>query len=98
MKYLLDTDHISILQNPKAAYHQQLTPRALANAGDIVVSMASLHEQAMGCNTYIARARSPEGVAHGYDLLRRVLETFSNFSVMPFDLQAANEFETLRAA
>jgi tRNA(fMet)-specific endonuclease VapC len=37
-------------------------------------------------------------VAHGYDLLRRVLETFSNFNVMPFDLQAANEFEALRAA
>jgi len=47
MKYLLDTDHISILQDSQAAHHQQLTPRVLANARDVVVSVASLHEQAM---------------------------------------------------
>ena len=90
MKYLLDTDHISVLQlQAGPAYTTLRTRMAQHPRTDLAVSIISLHEQVLGCHTYLQRARTTREVVHGYTLLAQVLEHFTIAPVLPFDEPAA---------
>ena len=96
MRYLLDTDHLSIVQRqPGPAYTRlmaQITQHLLA---DLAFSIISFHEQVLGCHTYISRAQSSGDVVHGYEMLARVLRDFVAAPVIPFDAAAAAVFDGL---
>jgi len=52
MNYLLDTDHISMLQWKSEPAFTQLSARlAQLSPDDYGVSVVSLHEQSLGCHT-----------------------------------------------
>ena len=96
MKYLLDTDHISILQRPKSAEYLILSARmSRHSAGDVVASVVSFHEQAIGFHARLNRARRPAEVIRGYELLQDVLTGYAANTVLPFDASAATTFDTL---
>ena len=89
MRYLLDTDHISILQRRGGAAHATLTARlARQPRNDIAFPVVSFHEQAVGAHAFINRARTAADVVRGYG--------FSAAPVLPFDSAAASHFDQLQ--
>ena len=93
MNYLLDTDHISILQRQAGpefasimAHLAPLEPSVLA------FSIISLHEQVLGCHAYINRAQSADYVIRGYRMMGQVLNAFAAAPVLLFDAAAASLF------
>ena len=99
MKFLLDTDHISILQSRTQPGFSRISTRVRRHSQkDFVYSIISFHEQTLGCNTYIARARSTNDLVRGYGILSMVLQDFRAFSVLEFDVDAAREFDSLQAS
>jgi tRNA(fMet)-specific endonuclease VapC len=98
VKYLLDTDHISILQWRTGPAFTTLTVRMAPHPRtDLALSIISLHEQTRGCHAYLQRARTAREVVHGYSLLAQVLRNFTVAPVLPFDDAAATVFAALVA-
>ncbi|WP_148594299.1 hypothetical protein [Aquisphaera giovannonii] len=60
MRFLLDTDHISILQQKAGNDFETLTSHIRSHARtEIGLSIISFHEQVMGCHTFLTRASYP---------------------------------------
>jgi tRNA(fMet)-specific endonuclease VapC len=74
LSYLLDTDHISILQRRSGPEHAALIGRiVLFAAGNFSFSIVSFHEQVLGAHTFLSRARTPRDVVRGYRLLDEII-------------------------
>jgi tRNA(fMet)-specific endonuclease VapC len=98
VKYLLDTDHVSILQRQAGSEYAMLLLRMAQHPPtDLACSIISFHEQILGCHTYISQARRTEDVIRGYAMLAQVLRDFTEALVIPFDAAAAVVFEGLIA-
>jgi tRNA(fMet)-specific endonuclease VapC len=94
VKYLLDTDHLSILQRRSSAEYVILTSRMAPHpTTDFTASVVSFHEQSLGCHTRLNRAKRPGDVIRGYELFRAVLELYSTSTVLPFDAAAASTLD-----
>lgn len=97
MKYLLDTDHLSVWQwdtMPDAAV-MKLHVDGLTD-GDVGVSVVTFHEQANGCHARLNKAKTPQELVAGYDMLGMVLASLKEFPVVPFDAAAAVELGRLQ--
>lgn len=98
MKYLLDTDHISILQRRSGPEFPILWARiSRQSRGDLGFSIVSFHEQVLGCHAYLNRARNVDDVVRGYDMLARALRLFAATPLVSFDVSASAVFEGLAA-
>jgi tRNA(fMet)-specific endonuclease VapC len=96
--YLLDTDHISILQRATGEDFARLLAQVAPCAPTaLAFSIISLHEQVVGCHTYINQARTADALVRGYAMLETVLHTFRRATVLPFDAAAAAVATTLVA-
>ena len=96
--FLLDTDHISILQREAGPeYIAILTRISQHDAMDLSFSVVSLHEQTLGCHADINRAHTSAEIVRGYGMLSRVIQAFSASPVLPFDPAAALVFDDLLA-
>ena len=97
MKFLLDTDHISILQRrSEPGLSSILTSIGRCAASAWGYSIISFQEQLLGCNKYITQSNSPADCVRGYEMLERVLRDFCGVIVLPFDLPADTLFHRLR--
>jgi tRNA(fMet)-specific endonuclease VapC len=95
--YILDTDHIGVLQRKFDPLFDVLSERISQHSqSDFFVTIVSFHEQILGWNAYIARADDPTGVVRGYSRLERILADFSRAQLLPFDEASADVFEDLR--
>jgi tRNA(fMet)-specific endonuclease VapC len=96
--YLLDTDHISILQRQSGPEFATLMAH-IAQHGppELAFSIISMHEQVLGGHTYISRARTASEVVRGYRMLAQILRDFAISPVLPFDAAAATVFDGLVA-
>lgn len=98
MKYLLDTDHISVLQHQDGVEYVILTTRmAEQHSLDFALPVVSFHEQAMGAHAYINRSKREADIFRRYAILFQILGTFSGAIVLPFDSAAATMFGDLSA-
>jgi tRNA(fMet)-specific endonuclease VapC len=98
MRFLLDTDHISILQKQSGPSYIALMARvAQVPPSDLAFCIVSFHEQVLGCNSYIAQAKSAADVIRGYWMFDRVLAAFAAAFVLPFDGHASNTYDGLVA-
>jgi tRNA(fMet)-specific endonuclease VapC len=96
MRYLLDTDHLSILQRQSGADYYNLVARmAQYPLDDFAVSIITIQEQMLGCHAYINRARYPNELVKGYDLMVRLVANFQQLPILPFDAIAAQTLEQL---
>lgn len=98
MRYLLDTDHLSVLQRQTGDAYINLSARmSQYTLEDFVISIITFHEQLLGSHTYINQARNTNDLLEGYDRMKRLLESFIVFpSVLPFDREAAMIFDNLQ--
>jgi tRNA(fMet)-specific endonuclease VapC len=99
VKYLLDTDHISIWQTKKGRDYLRLRARLDSHdLDDIACCIVSLHEQLIGCHSAIIRARHAKDVANGYRLLEGLYRHYTQSRLLPYDDRAIVAFDTLAAA
>jgi tRNA(fMet)-specific endonuclease VapC len=95
--FLFDTDHVVIIQQQTQPEFGRLIARiGQFSASDFFVSIVSFHEQVMGWNTYLSRARNAAGVVKGYRGLEQILANFAQAQVLLFDDAAADLFDDLR--
>jgi tRNA(fMet)-specific endonuclease VapC len=96
--FVLDTDLIVVLQRQsQPECNRLLRKMGMHLPKTIYYSIVSFHEQALGANQYITRAKSPAKVVRGYGMLDTVLNTYRSAPVLPFDANAAAEFDSARA-
>ena len=96
MNYVLDTDHISILQRGTGQEFAALSARMSTRPeDDFAVSIVSFHEQVVGAHTLINRGRDAKDIILGYQLLGRVIRDFTNMPVILYDSAAAGKFQDL---
>ncbi len=62
-------------------------------SGDV---SAGYHEQLVGWNAYLNRARTITGVVSAYEMFQQILRDFAAMQVVAFDTAAGERFETLR--
>jgi tRNA(fMet)-specific endonuclease VapC len=95
--YVLDSDHLSILQRQQGHEFENLAQRcATRRPIDFFVTIVSFHEQFNGWTKYIARAHDSSRLVRGYAELESVVDKFSRAQVLPFSEAAADVYDELR--
>ena len=95
--YLLDTDHISLLQHSSGSEFARLSTRmGRYSTNDFFFSVVSFHEQALGWNAFISNARDIAKILRGYRGLEDLIRQYSKPQILPYDQPAATIFESLR--
>jgi tRNA(fMet)-specific endonuclease VapC len=98
VKYLFDTDHISILQRRSRPEYPRLAARIAGQSpADMAYSIVSFHEQVLGAQSFIGQARTTLGITRGDALLAENLRAFCAAPLLPFDAAAAAIADDLRA-
>jgi tRNA(fMet)-specific endonuclease VapC len=70
MRYLLDTDHLSILQKSSGQDYENLSNRMeRLPISEFAISIVTVHEQFLGSNVYISRSQSPTDLVRGYEFM-----------------------------
>jgi len=95
--FILDSDHLSILQSKKGNEYAALQSRfATVPETDVFTTIISFHEQIGGWYKTLARPRRQSDVVFAYQMLERIIDRFGEMQVLPFDDVAAARFESLR--
>jgi len=98
MRYLLDTDHLSILQRQSGENYNNLVARmARYPLSDFAISIVTIQEQMPGCHAYINRARHPHELVKGYEIMVRLVADFQRLPILSFDAIAAQTLEQLNS-
>jgi tRNA(fMet)-specific endonuclease VapC len=96
MKYLLDTDHLSLLQRQTGDPYSTLSARMeRLPLSDFAVSTVTFHEQLLGAHAYINRARKLDDIVKGYDMISRLVFDFKVLPLVSFDENAAIALATI---
>ena len=96
MPYLLDTDHLTLLQkrSPRTkAFYRRIQG---VSPDDIAVSIVSYQEQVLGWMAEVNAARSAEKIVECYERLNQLRVAFERMNVLDFDVAAQARFELLR--
>lgn len=95
--YLLDTDHITILQRPTTPEFGRLAQRLGQHPANVFFwPIISFHEQVIGANNFINQARTVARLTRGYDMMEKIRVDFSTVQVACFDTLAVQCYERLR--
>jgi tRNA(fMet)-specific endonuclease VapC len=98
MTYLLDTDHLSILQRRAGAEYRRLsTWMAQFTSVDFACCVVSLHEQVVGAHAFLNQTKTSAGLIRGYEMLERLPRDYLAFTLLPFDAPSATIYDGLRA-
>jgi tRNA(fMet)-specific endonuclease VapC len=94
---ILDTDHVSILQRQSAA-RESLLGKLNAAIDVPMTSAITLEEQSRSWIAEIGRLRDVSDQVNPYRRLVDLFEFFSEWDVVPFCTQSAEQFKDLRAS
>jgi tRNA(fMet)-specific endonuclease VapC len=91
--FVLDTDHLSLLQRSHPAVIQRLL--ALP-AAEIAITIVTAEEQLRGWLAAIRQHHTSDRQLWAYRGLRDALASFTHFTILDFDQSAYERFTTLR--
>lgn len=94
--YILDTDHISILDRGGMEAQRLRLRLANINPSQVVATIISYEEQMRGWLSQIAKVKTIEEQVEGYKKLHRQLTNYCAIPVIEFDQEAAQEFKRLK--
>ncbi len=95
--FVLDTDHLTMLEWGSGAIGQRLHERIGAlPEGEVVTTIITFEEQTRGWLAFQARARTLQQQVDAYRKLKRHLDIYLKIHVLEFDTEAAAEFERLQ--
>ena len=97
---LLDTDHATLLKYPSGIRRDRLREKLdrLPNEETVAVTIVTIEEQMRGWMASIAKEKTAQRQVPSYRELATLFEFYSQFTIVPFDDRAANQFDVLRAA
>jgi tRNA(fMet)-specific endonuclease VapC len=85
--YLLDTDHISILDRGGQLAQQLLKKLAAITSSEVATTIITYEEQMRGWLSYIAKANSIEAQVVAYRRLEKHLANYRTIPIVGFDDQ-----------
>ena len=95
--FILDSDHLSILQYQEGVEFDRLTEMMGRHSPtDFYVTIISFHEQVNGWASFIKKDRSNSDVVRGYQKFELLISNFSRAQVLSFSLDAVEVFDDLR--
>ncbi len=98
MRYLLDTDHLSILQRQSGKdFHNLVARMAQYPLSDFAISIITIQEQMLGCHSYINRSRHSSELVKGYEIMLRLVANFQQLPILAFDAIASQTLESLNS-
>lgn len=92
---ILDSDHLRALRTEGTA-GKRLEDKLLAAGREVVTIIINVHEGIKGWLDEINSARNTQGKVEGYASLQGLLDYFVDWTVLPFDSEAADRFDRLR--
>jgi tRNA(fMet)-specific endonuclease VapC len=93
--YLLDTDHITLLDRGGEEGQRISARLSQVSPEDVAASIVSYEEQMRGWLAYIAKQRAVDRQVEGYGKLERMLQFYCGSPLLPFDQRAAEQFQRL---
>jgi len=94
--YVLDTDHVSVLQRRGPNTNALLLRIRQIPPDDVATTIISLQEQVQGWQAALHRAKTAKSILEQYARLDSVRTDFQKMNVLAFDQQAQAVFESLR--
>ncbi len=95
--FVLDTDHLTLLEWGSGAIGQRMHERIRAlPEGEVVTTIITFEEQTRGWLAFQARARTLQQQVDAYRKLKRHLDIYLRIQVLEFDAEVAAEFERLQ--
>jgi tRNA(fMet)-specific endonuclease VapC len=87
--YILDTDHLSILQRQTEPEFSRLSSRLSQHSPDLIfITIISFQEQFQGWMAFINKAKIPDKIVTAYLKLESLIQLFSVSQIFSFDYQA----------
>ncbi len=94
---VLDSDHLSVLEYPEVDQAIRLRDRLRQSADcEVYTTAVSLEEQLRGWLAAIHRIQDVRRQVNYYSRLVGLVRFYANWRILPFDDQAAEEFQRLR--
>lgn len=95
--YILDTDHLSILQRRSEPEFSALSSRLSQHSPDLVfITIISFQEQFQGWMAFINKAKTSDKIIAAYLKLERLIQLYSVSQILSFDLKSFEIAENLR--
>jgi tRNA(fMet)-specific endonuclease VapC len=95
--YILDTDHMSLLEWRGTTIGQRLVERLRTlSEKEAVTTIVTYEEQMRGWLSVLARSRTINDQVEAYGRLSRLLSNYLDIVVLEFDQKAAAEFDRLQ--
>lgn len=96
--YILDTDHLSLIQRNGQEGKRILTRLAAVQESDVAVTVITYEEQVRGRLNVVSKAKTPEEQALAYQGLQQLAIDYQSIVILPFSLTATSEHQRLRKA
>jgi tRNA(fMet)-specific endonuclease VapC len=97
--YILDTDHLSLLERPDSDAAQRLRKRLEeVPVEEVATTIISYEEQTRGWFAVLAKARTLAAEVEAYRRLSRHLENYRELLVLEFCQEAAVHYQRLKKA
>ncbi len=95
--FVLDTDHISLLERSGSSESYCLRHRLNeVDSENVATTIITFEEQMRGWLAYLAKSRSISQQVEAYSRLNRHIENYRTISVLTFDEKAADIFQQLQ--
>lgn len=95
--YVLDTDHLSVLQRRTEPAYSKLSEKLGRHSPDLVfTTIISFQEQFQGWAAFLNQAKTAEKLITAYAKLESLLQLFSISQILSFDDAANEATENLR--
>jgi tRNA(fMet)-specific endonuclease VapC len=96
--YIVDTDHLTILQLQSGREFIHIRAHLQAQSGAVLrTTVIRFQEHVQGWLAYIHKARTDERIWRGYARLSTLLRDYCRAIVLPFDEAAQARFDQLRS-
>jgi tRNA(fMet)-specific endonuclease VapC len=96
--YILDTDHLSLIQRNGADGKRILARLATIDNPEVAVTVITYEEQVKGRLSVLARAKTLDEQVFAYQGLQQVAIDYLKIAILPFSYAAALEHQRLRKA
>ncbi len=94
--YILDTDHLSILERGGVGAYPLRTRLANIDPSEVMTTIISYEEQMRGWLSYLNKVQPVEAQVIAYKKLKQQLLGYCKIPVLEFNEQAAQAFKRLR--
>ena len=94
--YILDTDHLSVLDRGGNTANNLLQRLATLDPNSVATTIINYEEQMRGWMSYSARAKTETQLIEAYRQLNRQLRNYCTIPVVEFDEVSVREFQRIK--